>query len=516
MRTHAFIVVLAATFVAGCGNSSTPAMTTGDICASGSVDGEICGNGMICRSNMCVASTCGDGVVAAGEDCDGGPGCKADCTFLCTDDPATQCAATAPACQKSACKADHSCEIVADEAANLTPCDQSNAANVCIMGACEAAPVCGNGIQELGEQCDDGNSRSLDGCDRCTVEQFAHVTSLVQQFGTDAFCTKNALGVAIPTPAAQDFIQQTWSFPVASGDLALVFEFLGAIDPSGARSTFNLGFVDTTPIRFNPQDDGSFADNYNGTSDLDWWYALRDPDSVDPNGTPRVQLPGEVTERHLTAGPGTIENLRLLFALAPANVKLFNVHIDATLDAKLSKPTVSTTSTPPGHLANEHLSPDFSTFESSGISSPPGGMCSDVSAKSLAEASPGLLLGCADPADPTGSTAAFVVGDPVRPDNHLLDAFVFGCQLFSTDPVTGQPGFVVTIAPTQPDGSIDGSTYSFAFDPVTHAVTTCMKDGNPDDDLDGCLANATFSSYFKITADRVIIRADMPAVLPSP
>jgi cysteine-rich repeat protein len=514
MRTRAFIVVLAVTFVAGCGDSSLPAtppdMTPDDICASSSVDGQICGKDKICRSNMCVASTCGDGVVVTGEDCDGGPGCKADCTFQCTDDPATQCAATAPACQKFACKADHTCEVVVDEAANLKPCDQSNAANVCVVGACKAAPVCGNGIQELGEECDDGNSLGLDGCNRCTVEQFAHVTSLVQQFGTDAFCARNALGVAIPTAAARDFIQQTWSFPVASGDLSLVFEFLGAIDPAGVRSTFNLGFIDTVPIRFNQQDDGTFADNYNGASDLDWWYTLRDPDSVDPNGTPRVQLPGEITNRHLTAGPGTIENLRLLFALAPATVKLFNVHIDATLDTKLSKPLVSMTGVPPGHLVSEHESPDFSTFESSGVASALGGMCSDVSARSLAEASLGLLLACADPADPTGSTAAF------GPDNHLLDAFVFGCQLFSTDPDTNLPGFVPTIAPAQPDGSLDGSTYTFVFDPVTHQVTSCTKDGSPDDDLGGCLANATYSSYFKIAADRVIVRAGMPAILPLP
>jgi cysteine-rich repeat protein len=514
MRTRAFIVVLAVTFVAGCGDSATPAKTTDDICASGSVDGEICGNGKICRSNMCVASTCGDGVVAAGEVCDGGPGCKPDCTFLCTDDPATQCAGTAPACQKFACKADHSCEIVANEAASLKPCDQANAANVCIMGACKAAPVCGNGIVEFGEDCDDGNSNSLDGCDRCSFEQAAHVTSLVQQFSTDTFCIKNALGTAISTlPAAQDFIQQTWSFPVASGDLSLVFKFLGKLDPSGARSTFNLGFVDATPVRFNPQDDGTFADNYNGASDLDWWYTVRDPDndtSIDPNGTPRVQLPAEITNRHLIAGPGTIENLRLLFALAPANVELFNARIDATLDTKLSKPKLATTSTPPGHVASEHLSPDFSTFESSGISSALGGMCSDVSAKSLANASPGLLGVCADPADPTGTTPAF-------PDNHLLDVFISGCQLFTTDPNTGEPGFVPTIAPTQPDGSLDGSTYTFAVDPVTHQVTSCKKDGQPDDNPDECLANATFSSYFKIAADRVILRTDMPAVLlPSP
>lgn len=518
MRTCALVVVVAATFAAGCGDSSTSA-TASDICASGSVDGEICGKGKICRSNMCVASTCGDGVVAAGEECDGGPGCKADCTFLCTDDPATQCAGTASACEKFACKADHSCGLVADEAQNLQPCDQSNPANVCIVGACKAAPVCGNGIVEFGEDCDDGNSISNDGCDRCSFEQAARITKLLQQFGTDAFCTKNALGAAIPSlQAARDFIQSTWSFPIETdGSISLVFKFMGTIDLSGARSAFNLGFVDATPVRVQNAD-GTSADSYNGASDLDWWYTLRqqNPDnpfdtpniSLDTNGTPRVQLPAEIFNRHLIAGPGTIENLRLLFAGAPANVELFNVHIDATLDAKLSKPTVSTTGRPPGHLASEHLSPDFITFESSGITSAIGGMCSDVSAKSLASSPVGLLGQCADPSDSSGNTLEF-------PDNHILDVFIVGCQLHTMDPDTGESGFVQTILPTQPDGSLDGATYTFAADPVTHQVTSCTKDGT-DALLDDCLASATFSSYFKIAADRVILRTDMPSVLTLP
>jgi len=222
------------------------------------------------------------------------------------------------------------------------------------------------------------------------------------------------------------------------------------------------------------------------------------------------------------AGPGTIETLRLLFAGAPANVELVNAHIDATLDTKLSKPTVSTTGMPPGHIASEHLSPDFVTFESSGFTSAIGGMCSDVTARSLAGASIGLLGLCADPVDPEGKTPQFL-------DNHLLDVFVLGCQLHTDIPGSpGEVGFVREIFPTQPDGSLDGATYTFELDPVTHQATNCTRTASVDGattvtstttadlTLDDCLDNATYSSYFKIAADRVILRADLPAVLTVP
>jgi hypothetical protein len=94
-----------------------------------------------------------------------------------------------------------------------------------------------------------------------------------------------------------------------------------------------------------------------------------------------------------------------------------------------------------------------------------------------------------DPNHPTGQLAVFT------PDNRLLDAFVTGCDVF------GKPG----ILPTQPDGSLDGATYHFAFDPTTRAVTSCTKAGAPAQ-LTECVNNATYSSYFKFSTDRVIIK----------
>jgi cysteine-rich repeat protein len=512
MRARAFVVlvVLVATFAAACGDDGLRP----NVCAT-AADGTSCGSGQICRSGMCAASTCGDGIAAGGEECDdsnrvGGDGCETDCRYTCVASDASRNCATADACAgQGVCSADHVCL----SAMPLPDGAACGAGQSCVSEVCRT--VCGDARPGPGEDCDDGNTANLDGCDSvCEVEQAARVTSLQQQFATDAFCTRNVLGGAVAT-VAQPLIQLTWDQPVGDGSLSLVFKFLGSIDTSGARSPFSLGFLDALPIRFNPQEDGTFSDNYSGVSDVDWWYYLRDPASVDANGTPRSQLAGEVTNRRVTAGPGTIDNLRLLFALQETNVKLFNVRIDATFDPQLSRPKVSTTARPPGHLPSENLSPDFSTYESSGLAegSSLGALCSDVSVKSLADTlMPGLLTLCADPADPTGSTPAFFVGDPVRPDNHLLDVFIVGCQFFSVDE-NNNPAFVPTILPAQPDGSLDGSTYVFAADPVTHQVTSCTRNGQPAD-LNSCYANATYSSYFKFEANRVIIRADKPSVLP--
>jgi cysteine-rich repeat protein len=510
MRTCAF-VVLVATLAAACGGDSQGT----NVCTA-AVDGTSCGAGQICRAGACVASTCGDGIRATGEECDdrnqvSGDGCEMDCRFSCVASDVSRNCTPADVCAgPGVCTAANTC-AAGTPLPDGTPCGTGQ---VCLSEVC-TSKTCGNGERDFGEDCDDSNTANLDGCDSaCRFEQVARVTSLRQQFATDAFCTKNVLGGAI-TATAQELIQATWDQPVADGSLSLVFKFLGFIDPSGARSVFSLGFLDALPIRFNPQDDGTFSDGYSGLSDPDWWYYLRDPASVDASGTPRSQLAGEVTNRRVTAGPGTIDNLRLLFALQPTNVKLLNVRIDATLDPQLSKPTVSTTGRPPGHLPGERLSPEFSTFESSGVAagSSLGALCSDVSVKSLADTlMPGLLTLCADPADPTGSTQQFFVGDPVRPDNHLLDVFIVGCQFFSFDE-NGNPAFVPAITPKQPDGSLDGSTYVFTADPVNHQVTSCTKDGQPAE-LNGCLANATFSSYFKFAAGRVVLRADKPPVLP--
>lgn len=478
MRTGTLLIGLIA-LATGCGDDGG---SSGNAACTDDAD---CPTGQACHDGQCVVvqgSRCGDGHVDPGEDCDGGTGCSSDCHFLCSDDPATQCAntATLAACQTYGCTADHTCTVVADGSKDDTACDPSDATKVCSAGVC--GPRCGNGVRNSGEDCDDGNQRNLDGCDsNCRVEQDARITSLQQQWTGDAFCPNNALGAAIVEDDAHTVIQGTWDAPVADGSLSLVFKFLNVTQPLGptTNTSFSLGFMHVTPVA--PKDDGS--NPYDGTHDLDWWY-VRDPASVDADEVPTVQLPGQLTAGHLTAGPGTIM-LDLLFALQPAKVTLYHAKVDAQIDNSVAAPEVSTGAAP-GHLASEHLDPAITTFTTSSG----GAMCSDVSVKSFLDTPmPGILLLSCQDAD----------GNPVFTDqNHLLDAFIAGCSIF------GSPA---GIAPTQPDGSLDGATYHFAFDSTTRQVTTCTRNGAPAE-LDDCAAQATYSSYFKFQSDRVIVHRE--------
>jgi cysteine-rich repeat protein len=485
------------------------------ICAAGTPlpDDAACAAGPnnFCRAGVCTAPVCGNSMIERGEDCEGGEGCKVDCKFLCVNDPATECAGTGtPAvCQQFACTPTHACEIVPDPAADGNACDPANPNNSCSAGIC-TAPTCGNGQRERGEDCDDSGQLNLDGCDSaCKFEEAQRITTLRQQFATDAFCPQNALGAAI-TPDAQPIIQGTWDLPVSDGTLSIVFKFLGLLDLTGGDTPFTIGFVNasaggrvlaaipTCPNQVCEEGPDPFSSEtaincpqdctYDGNNDLDWWY-VRDPASVDATETPLVQLPGEIIGDHLTAGPGTI-SLKLLFAFQPAQVTLFDAKVDAVLTGgPVNAPTVSTMGTPPGHLASEHLSPTLTSIAGTNT----GAMCSNVSSASLFNTPIPVLLQVVctkpDPNDPSAQIAVFT------PDNWLLDAFITGCDVF------GMPG----ILPIQPDGSIDGATYHFAFDPATRAVTSCTKDGAPAQ-LTDCVDNATYSSYFQFSTNRVIIK----------
>jgi cysteine-rich repeat protein len=494
MRTSAFIVVLAAAFVAGCGDSNNGSVARPDLCSNGAAaEGDSCGTGMICRASQCVPSKCGDGIVAAGEECDDGnaidgDGCNSDCKFTCLSSDDTRNCAPADACAgKGVCSDAHVC-ITGKPLADGQSCGVGGP-NVCQAGVC-TSPLCGNGKLDFGEECDDGGKLNLDGCDSaCKVEQASRVIALEQQvFADPPFCEHNAIGSAI-TDTALSTIQLTWDQPISDGSLSIVFKFLGHIDPFGTSSTFKLGFVNALPIRFDQQ---GTSDGYSGVSDLDWWYAA-DPASVDNTQTPisQLQLDGQITDRHLTAGPGTLTGLNIKFALVPTTVTLFHTKVDAFIDVGVSHPIISTSGAAPGHLASEHVAPGLFEF----VSSSSGSICADVSVASLANTPIGDTLQMACFTNPDGT------GQEFTPDNHLLDAFVTGCHILGIE----------GILPTQPDGSLDGAKYAFQFDPATRAVTGCTKipQGATDPvpaELPDCFAQATYSSLFKLKADRVIIK----------
>lgn len=502
MRIWAFFAVFAVTVAQGCGDNGnntgddqcdcpddgnpcngTESCATGACRSSGNLaDGVSCGAGKVCQAGACsIASVklCGNGKVDDGEDCDGGDGCTDDCAFVCSDSPATQCADEPVGfCQVAGCAADHTCAAVADRSKNGMACDAAVPGAKCNNGFCN---VCGNGVRDPGEECDDHNVLNLDGCDSsCKLEQAARLTSLLQQFAPGGLCDKNALGAAI-TMDAQETIQATWDAPILDGSLSIVFKFLGLDQVLGPTtdSPFQLGFVNAAPV---PPPDGA---TYDGTTDLDWWY-VREPGSVDASEVPKVKLAGRLDHGHITAGPGTI-SLKLLFALSPAQVTLYHSVVDARIDGPVGTPMVATADAPRGHLASEHLDPALQTFTTSSV----GAMCSDVSVQSLFDTPiPDLLQAVCTEDD--GQTPFFSLET-----NKLLDLFVAGCKVF------GLPGFVTT----QPDGSLDGAIYHFDADPVTHTVATCTRDGAPAV-LADCLAQATYSSSFKFTSDRVVIHRE--------
>ena len=342
-----------------------------------------------------------------------------------------------------------------------------------------APTYCGNGVRDPGEQCDDGNTADLDGCSSsCTFDQAQRPIVFKMQFAADAICTRDALGEAFANATAQNDLQSSIDSGVADGSFSLVLAAIGPHDLSGTNDpSFSIG-----ALIGHPQTTGAWA-TYNGTSDLDWWYAI-DPGTIDAARQPLYNLPASIASKALSAGPGPILLPPLFGATTPTRLA------SATLTIAVggsSTPVASINGGPPGHVPTENLDPALQSYATCGSSVSAGRLCGGVTARSLASAPlPSALL--PDCAGYTGT-------------NSMLDLIVSGCTHFLLGTL---------VKATQPDAADPSVPAAGAGGPYRliansqKVVTVCQDKNRQTVDLATCLASAAYSSDFAIATDRVI------------
>jgi cysteine-rich repeat protein len=348
-------------------------------------------------------------------------------------------------------------------------------------GAGGAGPVCGNQVLEKGEQCDDGNTKSLDACSAsCTFEQSHRANSIEQKFRTSSFCPKNAFGAAFEGDG-QTALQAILDHRVASGSLSLLFAFRDLRDLSGmSAESFTLGMAYGTP---------SVAPSYDGTSDLDWWYTPV-TGQVDGSGVLYSTSTASLSDGVLDAEPDPVR----IPLLSDVPIYVSNVRLRLTL-GDTSTPLTSS-GTPPGHLASEHLRSTLVSFASAGPppgNGDPGQLCGSLSASSLsAVAIPAAYA----------SGGASACSEGYSASRSFLDLLVGGCT------VDGDQ----VVASTQPDQADPGAAAGGAGAPYRlianndGAVTACRDKKDKSVPLATCLNAAAYSSAYRLKTGRVIIK----------
>jgi cysteine-rich repeat protein len=338
-------------------------------------------------------------------------------------------------------------------------------------------------VLEKGEQCDDGNTKNLDACNAaCDFEQGQRANLVELKFLTGSLCPDNAFGAAFEG-TAQTALQAILNERVANGSLSLLLAFRGLDDLTGnSNESLSLGVAYGAP---------SAAPNYDGKSDLDWWYTPA-AGQADSSGVLYSNSTASIVAGVLNANPGSI--LLPLFGEQPISLSStkLRLHLGAS-----SEPLASS-GVAPGHLASEHLRPGLVSFASGGPQPPgngdPGQLCANISAASLSA----LPI-----------PAAYAIGgassckEDYSAARTFLDLLVGGCTVSGDE----------LVLPTQPDQADPdapeggaGAPYRFTTNPMSHAVTGCRDKFNMSVTLATCLKAAAYSSAYRLKTGRVIIK----------
>jgi len=206
-------------------------------CGNGDLEpGEMCDDGNTTAGDGCDAACaregyCGDGAMADGEVCDdgnnaSGDGCRSDC------------------------RSNESCgngiiDFAAGEICDGTPgCDTTT---------CAMVTGCGDGTETAPETCDDANMASFDGCDAACRDEIAMVIDSLALAGRGVGCdlpggerTKNAFARALGFLAGVlgGFIDDA----IMGGDLTLLMNFLGLEGGLGANDDdFRVAWLQGEP-----------------------------------------------------------------------------------------------------------------------------------------------------------------------------------------------------------------------------------------------------------------------------